>query len=149
MIIMMSTFTNSDHVLTYFWISPSMAPKLTLNVAWCFREDRRGGWRCWRPAAGRLSWLWSFWSGGELDDRQLAATAWGSAFCSNAGSAGSCVRSFFRRHDNWGLRRTTRVPPGQRILKNKEQAFLLNLFWVTNEKCEDFLVPFHFPKDER
>lgn len=111
---------HQHHILTYLWISPSIAPKLTLNVTWCFREDQRGHGRCWRSAAGRLSCLHSCWSDRELDERQTAATVWGFAFWSNAGSAGSCgscVRSFFRRHDNWGLRRTTRIPPGHRILK--------------------------------
>lgn len=112
-------------LLTYLWISPSITPRLTRRLSWCSSELSGGVGLCCRPG-----WRLVFWVGGE----SIPWWPWNVSCLAVSFRAFApwllvdipvslCGSSFFRRHDNWGLRRRTRVPSEQRILeinKNKK-----------------------------
>lgn len=126
--------TNIDQVsvLTYLWMSPSIAPKLTLKVAWCFSEERWGG-LCCGPVEGSVSGVVDDLTARTLckvccfeEDREETGLSCIPVSVSwlDVGPVTFCGRSFFRRQDNWGLRRRTRVPPIQRTLFKQTREFI-------------------------
>lgn len=147
-----STTTDQVSVLTYLWISPSIRPKLTLRVVWCFRQERGGGRRCCSPDWQPVFWVgleliaWSIWKvcclvGDSEGVGQSCVPVWGAVSWLDVLSC--CGRSFFSWQDNWGLRRRTKVPPGQRTLDTK--TGIIKLLIVGNNSLDGFFIPnLHF-----
>lgn len=131
------TSTNTDQVsiLTYLWISPSIMPKLTLRVAWCFREERGEGRLCCSPDWGSVSCVGGELAPGGWGDGQFCVPVWGFVSWLDVGPVSFCARSFFRRQDNWGLRRRTRVPPIQRTLETQTLIKLIIVLTVFLDRC--------------
>lgn len=124
-------------LLTYLWISPSITPRLTRRVSWWSKEPSGEVGFCCSPG-----WQLVFWVGGE----SISWGTWNVSRLTVSCKAFSswllvpvflCGSSFFRRLDNWGLRRRTRVPLTHRILRKetnkKIDTFFFNSFW--NKRC--------------
>lgn len=116
-------------LLTYLWISPSITPRLTRRVSWCSREPSGGVGLCCSPG-----WRLVFWVGGEsvpwwtcnVSCLAVSFKAFASWLLVDV-PVFLCGSNFFRRLDNWGLRRRTRVPLTHRILKKKPAKTKMNL----------------------